>query len=51
MTENLVDSRLEVDSESNSDDASPPTAEEFFKSPGFYKNAQQYWSRINPDIG
>ncbi|XP_055319335.1 alpha N-terminal protein methyltransferase 1 [Sitodiplosis mosellana] len=51
MTEDLVDSRpKEVESETSSDDAGPPTADEFFKSPDFYKNAQQYWSRIDPTI-
>lgn len=51
MTENLVNLRPEVDIESSSGDASPPTAEEFFKSPGFYENAQQYWAQIDPTIG
>lgn len=50
MTEDLVDARPKVNSDSDSDVVDPPTAEEFFKSPGFYKNAQQYWSRIDPTI-
>lgn len=36
--------------ESNLDDDVPPTVEAFFKSPGFYTNAQQYWSKIEPTI-
>lgn len=53
MTEDLVESRPEIVGESDSDDvveASPPTADEFFKSPDFYKNAQRYWSHIDPTI-
>lgn len=50
MTENLVDLRPEVNGECSSDNFDPLTAEEFFKSPGFYENAQQYWSRIEPTI-
>lgn len=49
MTEN-VNLEPEVDNESDSDDADPPTVKEFFKSPGFYSNAQQYWSRIEPTL-
>lgn len=36
--------------ETSSDNETPPTVKEFFQSPGFYTNAQQYWSRIEPTI-
>lgn len=37
--------------EDDSSDNNPPvSAEEFFKSPDFYKNAQKYWSQIAPTI-
>lgn len=53
MTEDLLDSRSNIESETSSNDvaeASPPTADEFFKSPNFYKNARRYWSHIDPTI-
>lgn len=52
MTENSANEHLhpEVECKSDSDEADTQTAEEFFKSPGFYKNAQQYWSQIAPTI-
>lgn len=34
----------------SSDDGSSITADEFFKSPNFYKNAQKYWSQIAPTV-
>lgn len=37
-------------SDCGSDEGVPPTAEQFFKSPGFYTNAKQYWSQIEPTI-
>lgn len=33
-----------------SDDGSAISADEFFKSPDFYKNGQKYWSQIAPTI-
>ncbi|XP_031629915.1 alpha N-terminal protein methyltransferase 1 [Contarinia nasturtii] len=55
MIENLENNRFEPANESGNDssesiDTVPPTANEFFKSPGFYKNAQRYWSQISPTI-
>lgn len=35
---------------SDSEPEATQTAAEFFQSPGFYKNAQEYWSRIDPTI-
>lgn len=32
------------------DESIPPTAEDFFKSPGFYENAKRYWSQISPTL-
>lgn len=40
----------EVSDENDSGETIPPTATEFFESPGFYKNAQKYWSGIAPTI-
>lgn len=42
----LSNSHSEENESDSEDSTSPPTADEFFKSPDFYKNAQQYWSRI-----
>lgn len=55
MIENVDTNGLEADDGSGNDsdestEIAPPTANEFFKSPGFYKNAQQYWSRISPTV-
>lgn len=47
MTSDAAVSEVEIDDES---DYVPPSVAEFFKSPGFYKNAQEYWSRIPPSI-
>lgn len=52
MTEHLNNSHSEpeVDNDSSSDDDAQPTVKEFFKSTGFYTNAQQYWSNIEPTL-
>lgn len=53
MSESVTNADLtaqQIDNESDSNDGSPQSAAEFFQSPGFYKNAQQYWSRISPTI-
>lgn len=34
----------------DADEASQSTAAEFFKSPNFYRNAQTYWSKIEPSV-
>lgn len=41
----------ETSTQPDSDDGQPQlTADEFFKSPDFYSNAQKYWSNIEPTI-
>lgn len=49
MDNRLTENKSDSDEDGDDTDA-PSTADEFFKSPDFYKNAQQYWSKIEPTL-
>lgn len=52
MSESVTNanSTAQVDNDNSSDEEDSKKAAKFFKSPGFYKNAQEYWSHISPTV-
>lgn len=49
MSEEAIDANS-VNQQPHNKSDSQPTVAEFFQSPGFYQNAQHYWSQIPPTI-